>query len=247
MLIEQTIEKMRMMKMNKMAGSLKERISRPDHQNLSFAEFIGFLIDDEYQYRQSLQLASRTRRARFKETTACMENVDYQLKRSLTKKTMMDLAQNAWLRQHQNLIFSGPAGAGKSYLAQALCHHACREGFTVLYMRCPKLYQTLHVARADGSYLTKLKMIAKANVIILDDFGVTPIDEEKRQDLFELVEDRYGTASTIVTTQLPTEKWHQYLGGGMLGDSICDRLLRNAHKVKLTGDSNRPEIKNLTA
>ena len=246
MLIEQTVEKMLVMKMGKMAESLKERISRPDHQSFSFAEFVGFLIDDEYQHRQNLKLTSRMRRASFKEAQACVENIDHQMKRDLPKKTVMDLAQNNWIRQHQNLMFTGPTGAGKSYLAQALGHHAVREGFTVLYLRCPKLYQHLHVARADGSYLSKLKTIAKTNVIILDDFGVTPIDEEKRQDIFEIVEDRQGVGSTVVTTQLPTEKWHQYLGGGMLGDSICDRLLRNGHKIKLTGPTNRPDIKNLT-
>ena len=247
MLIEQTVEKMRMMKMGKMADSFKERLSRPDHQSLSFAEFIGFLVDDEFQYRQNLKLAGRMRRAQFKESSACVENIDYKMKRDLSKKMVMDLAQNNWIRNHQNLIFTGPTGAGKSYLAQALGNHACREGFTVQYARCPKLYHYLQVARADGSYLAKLKTTAKTNVIILDDFGVTTIDEQKRQDLFELIEDRHGLASTVVTTQLPTEKWHQYLGGGMLGDSICDRLLNNAHKIKLTGDSNRPKNINLTS
>jgi DNA replication protein DnaC len=247
MLMEQTIEKMISMKMGKMAESLRERITRPDHQSLSLTEFIGFLVDDEYQHRQNQKLTSRMRKASFKETQACVENIDYQMKRDLTKKTVLDLAQNHWIRNHQNLIFTGPAGAGKSYLAQALGNHAVRAGFTVLYMRCPKLYHYLSVARADGSYLSKLKAISKAKVIILDDFGVTPMDEEKRQDLFEMIEDRQGIGSTIVTTQLPTDKWHQYLGGGMLGDSICDRLSRNAHKIKLTGDSNRPTPKSLTS
>lgn len=244
--MEQTIEKMQVMKLHKMAASFRERLSRPDHGSLSFAEFMGFLIEDEYQHRQNLRLASRMRRAQFKQSQACIENIDYQFKRGLEKKTIMNLAQNAWLRGHQNLLFTGPTGSGKSYLAQALGHHACREGFSVLYMRAPKLYHHMQVSRADGSYLSKLKMIAKTNMIILDDFGVTPMDDEKRQDLFELIEDRHGTASTVVTSQLPTEKWHPYLGGGMLGDSICDRLLRNAHKVNLTGPSNRPEVDNLT-
>lgn len=243
MLIEQTVEKMRLMKMGKMATSLKERIARPDHQSLSSAEFVGFLVDDEFQHRQNIKLDSRMRRASFKETQACIENIDYQFKRDLSKKAVMDLAQNHWIRQHQNIIFTGPTGAGKSYLAQALGHHAVREGFTVIYMRCPKLYHHLTVARADGTYLARLKVLAKTAVIILDDFGVTPIDDEKRQDLFEIIEDRQGVGSTIVTTQLPTENWHQYLGGGMLGDSICDRLLRNAHKIRLSGDSNREIIK----
>lgn len=243
MLIEQTVEKMRLMKMGRMATSLKERIARPDHQSLSSGEFVGFLVDDEFQHRQNIKLSSRMRRASFKETQACIENIDYQIKRDLSKKTVMDLAQNHWIRQHQNIIFTGPTGAGKSYLGQALGHHAVREGFTVTYMRCPKLYHHLAVARADGTYLARLKALVKTAVIILDDFGVTPIDDEKRQDLFEIIEDRQGVGSTIVTTQLPTENWHQYLGGGMLGDSICDRLLRNAHKIRLIGDSNREIIK----
>jgi len=243
MLIDQTIEKMRNMKLGKMAESFKDRVSRADHQSLSFTEFVGFLVDDEYQYRQNLKLKNRLRKASFKESAACLENIDYKMKRDLEKKTILDLAQNNWVKNYQNIILTGPTGAGKSYLAQAIGNHAVREGNGVMYIRCPKLYQHLRVAKADGSYLKKLKIIAKTNIIILDDFGVTPIDEDKRQDLFEIIEDRQGTGSTIVTTQLPIELWHKYLGGGMLGDSICDRLSRNAHKIKLTGPSNRPEIK----
>lgn len=243
MLIEQTVEKLRLMKLGKMAESLKERVSRADHQSLSFTEFVGFLVDDEYQHRQNLKLKTRLQKAAFKETAACIENIDYQMKRDLEKKTILDLAQNHWVKNNQHIVLTGPTGVGKSYLAQALGNHAVRAGNTVMYVRCPKLYQHLRVARADGSYLKKLKSIAKTNIIILDDFGVTPMDEEKRQDLFEITEDRQGTGSTIVTTQLPVEHWHKYLGGGMLGDSICDRLSRNAHKIKLTGPSNRPEIK----
>ena len=243
MLIEQTVEKMRLMKLAKMAESLKDRVARADHQSLSFTEFIGFLVDDEYQYRQNLKLKNRLRKAAFKESTACLENIDYQMRRDLQKKTILDLAQNHWVRNKQNIILTGPTGVGKSYLAQAIGNHAVRGGNTVMYIRCPKLYQHLRVAKADGTYLKKLKSIAKTSIIILDDFGVTPMDEEKRQDLFEIIEDRQGTGSTIVTTQLPIELWHKYLGGGMLGDSICDRLARNAHKIKLTGPSNRPDIK----
>lgn len=243
MLVEQTLEKMRLMKLNKMAQSLQTRISRADHQDLTAAEFLGFLIDDEFTHRQNLRYQTRLRRASFKESSACLENIDYKLDRDLKKKTILELSQNHWIRNFQNIVITGPTGAGKSYLAQSLGNHAVKEGFSVAYIRCPKLYENLRVAKADGSYLKKLKSLVKTNVLILDDFGVTTIDDEKRQDLFELIEDRQGIGSTIVTAQLPSEMWHKYLGGGQLGDSICDRVLRNAHKLKLKGQSNRPQIK----
>jgi DNA replication protein DnaC len=219
MLIEQTIEKMRLLKLNKMAGSLTERLSRPDHQSLPVAEFIGYLVDDEYQHRQNQKMQSRLRQAKFKESQACLEDIDYSPKRNLTKKIVMDLAQNTWLRSHQSIVMTGKTGAGKSYLGQALGNHACKNGFSVMYIRCPKLFSLLKVARADGTYLSKLKSIHKMDLIILDDFGVTQIDEEKRQDLFEIIEDRYQVKSTIVTTQLLNSQWHEYLGGGMVADA----------------------------
>jgi DNA replication protein DnaC len=243
MLVEQTLEKMRLMKLSKMAQSLEARISRADHQDLTAAEFIGFLVDDEFTHRQNLRYQNRLRRADFKERSACLENIDYKLERDLKKKTVLELSQNHWIRNFQNIVITGPTGVGKSYLAQSLGNHAVKEGFSVAYIRCPKLYENLRVAKADGSYLKKLKSLARTNVLILDDFGVTTIDEEKRQDLFEIIEDRQGVGSTVVTAQLPTEMWHKYLGNGQLGDSICDRVLRNAHKLKLKGPSNRPEIK----
>lgn len=246
MLIEQTVEKMRSMKLSKMASSLKDRLARPDHQSLSLSEFIGYLVDDEYQYRQNKKLECRLRQAKFKESQACIEDIDYNPKRNLTKKIVLDLAQNTWLRCHQNLVLNGKTGAGKSYLAQALGNHACKNGFSTLYTRCPTLFSILKVARADGTYLLKLKSIQKMDLVILDDFGVTQIDEEKRQDLFEIIESRYKVRSTLVATQLSNSHWHEYLGGGMVADSICDRLLRPALKIDLKGDTKRPEGKTLT-
>ena len=246
MLAEQTIEKMMEMKMFKMAESFKERLSRPDHQSLSQSEFVGFLIDDEYQERQTKKLTSRLRVAKFKQAQACMENIDYQFKRGLRKSQMLDLAQMEWVKKKQNIAFTGPSGVGKSYLAQALGHQACLRGLSVMYVRCTKLFMQLTVARADGSYPSKLKRIAKANVLILDDFGLNSLDETNRQDLFELIEDRHGVGATVLTSQLPTESWHEYLGGGMLGDGICDRLLHNCHKLTLKGESYRKKSADLT-
>ena len=246
MLIEQTIEKLRLMKLGKMADSLKDRLSRVDHQSLSVAEFVGYIVDDEFQERQDRKMKSRLGQAQFKETQCCLENIDYDLKRNLTKKLVLDLAQNTWIRSHQNLVIHGKTGAGKSYLAQALGNHACKNGFSVLYIRGHKLYMALKVAKADGTYLAKLKSLNKKDIVIIDDFGVTTMDEEKRQDLFEIVEDRYNIKSTIITTQLTADQWHPYIGSGTIADSICDRMLRPALKLNLVGDTNRPLGKTLT-
>ncbi|MCB0411000.1 MAG: IS21-like element helper ATPase IstB [Bdellovibrionales bacterium] len=246
MLTEQTMEKMISMKLYKMAESFKERISRTDHRSLDKSEFIGLLVDDEYQDRQNKKMASRLRTAKFKEVQACIEDVDYKCKRGLLKKDMLELAQHHWIKKHQNISFTGPAGVGKSYLAQALGNNACRAGFSVLYTRVSKLLLTLITSRADGTYVNKMKKISKTDVLILDDFGITPLEEQHKQDLFEIIEDRHGVGSTVLTAQLPTEHWHEYLGGGMIGDGICDRLLHNCHKLKLQGESYRKKASNLT-
>jgi DNA replication protein DnaC len=232
MLVEETVNKMIKMKMFKMAESLKNRLSRADHGSLSQAEFIGLLVDDEYQERENKKMSARLKNAKFKQSQACIESIDYQ-DRNIKKKNILDLAQNEWIKKHQNICITGASGSGKSYLAQALGNNACRSGFTVGYARFAKLLMQLSVARADGTYMSKLKKISKLNVLILDDFGLTPIDDLQKQDLFEIIEDRYSTGSTIIAAQLPTEHWHEYLGGGMLGDGICDRILHNSHKIQL--------------
>lgn len=246
MLTEQTVNKMVSMKMYKMAESFKERLGRPDHRSLDNSEFTGLLIDDEYQDRQNRKMASRLRGAKFKQSTACIEDVDYQHKRCLQKKDVLELAQNHWIRKHQNILLTGPSGVGKSYLAQAFGNNACRNGFTVLYTRVSKLLLTLITARADGSYMNRLKQISKVNVLILDDFGLSPLEDHHKQDLFEIIEDRHGVGSTVITAQLPTENWHEYLGGGMLSDGICDRILHNCHELKLQGESYRIKASRLT-
>lgn len=247
MLNEQTVEKMVNMKMNKMAESFKERLSRPDHRSLSHAEFLGLLVDDEYQARQNKKMSSRLRLAKFKESTACIEDINYQHKRGLKKKDMLELSQNHWIKKRQSILLTGPTGVGKSFLAQALGNNACRSGFSVFYTRMSKLLLDLTIARADGSYANKIKKISKVNVLILDDFGLTPLENYGKQDLFEIIEDRHGVGSTIITAQLPIEHWHEYLGGGMLGDGICDRLLNNCHNLTLDGPTYRKNEPNLTS
>ena len=236
MLIEQTLSKLRAMKLSQMARSLEERLQRPDHRDLSVQELIGLAVDDEYTARENARLTSRLRGAKFKEKEACMENVDYKTARGFKKQSLLELAQLKWIDKKQNIAFTGPAGAGKSYLAQALGHQACRQGYRVIYVRLPKLLTALLQSRADGSYANLLKRFERAHVLILDDLGVSELKETERRDILEIIEDRYGIGSTIVTSQLPLKDWHAYFGGGRAADSLCDRLVHNCHRIELLKD-----------
>lgn len=233
MLIEQTLMKLNAMKLYGMANSLKERMSRPDHADLSVTDFVSFLVDDEWTDRQNRKLASRLRSAKFKDQQACVEDIDYETSRGLKKTKFLELLQNHWVEKHQNIVFTGPSGSGKSYLAQAIGNHLCRSGFTVTYMRMPKLAVLLTQVRADGSYMRTLDRIRKTRVLILDDLGIGTLSDQQRTDLLEIFEDRYAQGSTIITSQLPVSHWHEYLGGGIVADGICDRFLHNAHRVDL--------------
>lgn len=237
MILEQTLEKLRAMKMSAMARSLEERIARPDHQDLAVADLIGLIVDDEYRQREQARLTSRLSGAKFKERQACMEAVDYKTARGLSKKTMLELGQLRFIEKKQNIAFTGPSGAGKSFLAQALGHEACRQGHRVIYVRFPKLLTAVTQARADGSYANLLKRFEKAHVLILDDLGVSELRENERRDLLEIIEDRYGVGSTIITSQLSIKDWHGYFGGGRAADSICDRLVHNCHRIELKKDA----------
>lgn len=233
MLIEQTLEKMRAMKLHQMARSLEERMGRADHQDLSVPEILGFIVDDEFMARENARLEARLRGAKFKEKAACMENIDYKTNRGLTKQTMLGLGQLKWIEKKQNIVFTGPAGAGKSYLAQALGHRACRSGYRVIYVRLPKLLTALVQSRADGSYAQLLKRFEKAQVLILDDLGVSELRENERRDLLEIIEDRYDVGSTVITSQIAIKDWHAYFGGSRAADSLCDRLIHNCHRIAL--------------
>jgi len=174
MLLEQTIEKLSAMKLHGMVRSLKERTSRPDHVDLSVTDFIGLLVDDEWLDRHNRKLAARLRGARFKDSAACVEDIDYKTARGLKKATILELMQNHWLTKHQNIVLTGPSGSGKSFIAQAIGNHLCRDGHVVTYMRVPKLAFLLTQIRADGTYMRVMNRISKARVLILDDLGSAP-------------------------------------------------------------------------
>lgn len=246
MLLEQTHQKLVAMKIFGMAQALKERLDRVDHQSLSKAELIGLLVDDEWLHRENRKLTARLKVARFKERSACLENIDYSASRTLRKDQVLELAQNRWITAHQGILITGPSGSGKSFLAQALAQHACRSGFSAQYLRLPALLTQFVQARAQGTYDRLLKRLAKLSLLVIDDFGLATLTELEKQDLLEAVEERYGSGASILTSQLPISDWHEYLGGGRIADAILDRLVHSAHRIELTSrDSMRKERSSL--
>ena len=233
MLLEQTYAKLVEMKLYGMANAIKERLERVDHQSLSKEEFVGFLVDDEWLYRENRKLTARLKVAKFKEREAAIENIDYRTPRGLRKTQVLELAQNRWIAAHQSVLVTGPSGAGKSYLAQAFGLNARRNGFTVQYVRLPTLLAQFVQARAQGTYDRLLRRLAKTALLVIDDFGLAVLSEVEKQDLLEAIEERYGVGATLVTSQLPIGDWHEYLGGGRLADAILDRLVHNAHRIEL--------------
>lgn len=234
MLHQQTHEKLIAMKLYGMANAVKERLERVDHQSLSKEEFLGLLVDDEWLYRENRKLTARLKVAQFKQRAAAIENIDYRTPRGLRKTQMLELAQNRWISAHQSVLISGPSGSGKSYLAQALGLNACRNGFSVQYVRLPTLLAQFVQARAQGTYERLLKRLAKLSLLVIDDFGLANLNELEKQDLLEAIEERYGSGATLVTSQLPIGDWHVYLGSGRIADAILDRLVHNAHRIELS-------------
>lgn len=243
MLIEQTKEKLSKMKLHGMLRALEDRLTRSDHADLPPTDLLGLLVDDEWLYRENRRLSMLLKKAKFKEREACVENVEYPAHRGLKKTQVLELGQNRWITTHQNVLITGPSGSGKSYLAQALGNNACRQGTSVNYLRIPKLLFSLLRARADGTYGDLLKRLGKVQILILDDFALGTLDDQQKQDLIEIAEERYGTGSTIVTSQLPVGTWHEYLGGGRVADALMDRLIHNAHRIDLKSRKSMREEK----
>ena len=245
MLVEQTMEKLVAMKLKGMAESMRQWMDKPKEKEMTPLDLAGLLVDAEWRHREQRKLTGRLRTARFRQD-ACVEDIDYQHPRGLQKATMLDLAACRWVEAHQNVIFSGPTGVGKSYLACALGQKACREGYSVEYRRASRLYDELAQARADGTYFLLLRRLAKTAVLIVDDFGLEVLNAAQRRDFLEVLEDRHGNTSTIITSQLDTKDWFPIIGDDTIADAVCDRLVHNAHKVKLNGESLRKVKSNLT-
>jgi len=245
MLLEQTYDKLNAMKLYGMVQALRMCLSQPQEAPLSPADLVGVLADAEWTHRENRKLEGRLKQARFR-LPACLEDIDYQASRGLSKAVVLDLASSRWVTAHQNVILTGATGVGKSYLACALGQKACRDGHTVVYRRASRLFDELAIARADGTLPHLLKRIAKAEVLILDDFGLEPLGAAQRKDLLEVLDDRYNLSSTVITSQLEPKDWHPLIGDPTLADAICDRLVHNAHRLKLGGESMR-DPRRLTA
>ena len=237
MLTHPTLDQLNQLGLLGMAGAFGEMIDA-DAASLSHAEWLALLLEREISYRHDRRLAARLRYARLRHQAA-VEDVDYRTVRGLDRALFQKLAAGAWIDAHDNLILCGPTGVGKSWLASALGHRACRDNRSVLYQRVPKLFAELALARADGRHRRLMRGLISPQLLILDDWGLEPLDAGARHDLMEILEDRYGRRSTIVTSQVPVEHWHQLIGDPTYADAILDRLVHNATRIDLTGESMR--------
>lgn len=245
-MIEATMEKLFLMKLFGMTEGLKEQMNNPQYSDLSFEERLGILVDKETLYRENRRLKTLASKAHFRYPSACFENIDFRTRRGMTKDGLFRLCQNDWIRSHHNLIIIGPTGVGKTFITCALGTSAIRSGISALYVRMPRLVQELKVARADGSYIKLLQRLQRMKLLIIDDWGLNPFTDETRRDLLEILEDRHQMRSTIIASQLPIDTWHDVIGDPTLADAICDRVVHNAHKIIMTGESMRKTHAGLT-
>ncbi|MCA1807520.1 MAG: IS21-like element helper ATPase IstB [Actinobacteria bacterium] len=245
MLKHPTLEKLHALKLTGMAAALTDQSATPDITELTFEERLGLLVDREMTERDNRRMTSRLRRARLRHN-AILEDLDYRNSRGLDKGLIQSLASCQWVKEHLNVLITGPTGVGKTWLACALAHKACREGYTAQYVRLTRLLRELTIAKGDGQYAKLLTNLAKVDVLILDDWGLMKLSAENRRDLLEVLEDRHGRRSTIATSQLPIDQWHDVIGDATLADAILDRLVHNAYKINLRGESMRKQQAKLT-
>jgi len=237
MTVEETIDKLIQLKLPHMAKALREHLDRPG-SGLSVEECTGLMVDCEWTERESRRVGRRIKDAKLG-MQACLEDVSCDPARGLDKAVLRSLGTCGWVRAKQNVIVVGMTGTGKSYLGAALAEAACRHGYRALRTRVPRLVGELAVARADGTYTAALNRLAKLDVLVLDDLLIAPLKDTERRDLLEVLEDRYGQRSTVVTSQVPTKTWHEMLQDPTVADAICDRLVHNAHVLSLKGPSIR--------
>lgn len=238
MLTIPTLEKLKALKFHGMARAFEEQLNSSDSESLSFEERLGLMVDQETVERENRSLQSRLRQAKLRQR-ACMEDIDYRSSRGLDKSLTKSLSTCKWIKDHLNIMLTGPCGTGKSFLACAFGHRVCLEGYKVLYFRATRLFPDLAVARGDGRYTKLMNSISKADLLIIDDWGLSVLMDQERNDLLEILEDRHDVHSTIVASQLPADKWHEVIGNPTLADAILDRLVHNAYKITLKGGSMR--------
>lgn len=243
MLTQHTLTRLRALKLDGMARAFDEQLAQPASHALSFEERFGLLVDREATWRDTRRLERLLKQARLKFPGACLEDLDTRAVRGLDPRLVTTLASCDWVRAGQSVIATGETGLGKSWIACALGNQACRQGFSVLYTRFTRLLEELRIAHGDGSFGKRLSALAKTDLLLIDDWGLAPPSAKERSDLLEVLDDRVASRSTVITSQLPVEHWHEYLGEPTLADAILDRILHSAHKLALTGESMRKKVK----
>ncbi|MCX7169282.1 MAG: IS21-like element helper ATPase IstB [Proteobacteria bacterium] len=242
MLNHPTIDKLHQLRLTGMAHALASQNQSSEISQLSFDERFGLIVDSELTERESRQNAARLKRAKLKQA-ATPEDVDYRHRRGLDRALFARLMTGRWVSEHQNILICGPTGIGKTYLACALANQACRQNRSALYVRLTRLLPALAIGRGDGSYAKLLTKLANTDVLVIDDWGLAPLTDESRRDLLEIFDDRHGTRSSIITSQLAVKHWHDSIGDPTLADAILDRLVHQAHTLDLDGESLRKKGK----
>ena len=245
MLTHPLLDKLAQLRFHGMLAAFEEQMKMADISGLDFEERFGLLIDREMTDRENRRLTSRLRKAKLRQN-ACVEDVDFRHRRGLDKTLFLQLASCRFIAEQNNVIITGPTGVGKTYLACALGHNACRQGFNTIYTRLPRLLHDLSLAKGDGRYDKVLKSIARTQLLIIDDWGLAKLVKEQRHDLLEILEDRHNLRSTLVAGQLPVDHWHAIIGEPTLADAILDRLVHNAYRIDLKGGSLRKKHAKLT-
>ena len=245
MLMHPILDKLQTLRFFGMLSALDEQMKMPDIENLSFEDRLGLLVDREMADRQNRRFNTRLAKAKLRQN-ACIEDIDFRHPRGLDKPLIMQLASGKWIKQAHNVIIIGPTGAGKTYLACALAHKACQLDYSAMYFRLPRLLQQLDIAKGDGRYAKMLKTFAKIQLLVIDDWGLKKLVKEQSHDLLEIFEDRHRLRSTLITSQLPVDHWHEIIGNPTLADAILDRLVHNAYRINLKGESMRKSKTHLT-
>lgn len=246
MLNHPTLEKLRALRLEGMAQALEEQRRQADLSQWDFEERFGLLVERQWVWREDRALAARLHHAQLK-VAASLEDIDYRHPRGLKRAQMDQLRASQWVAQHHNCLITGPTGSGKTYLACALAHQACRDGHRVGYYYAPKLFRELHSAQADGSLMKLLQKLARAALIVIDDFGIASVTGKQYRDLLEILDDRHGRGATLITSQFPVAEWHGVINDATVADAILDRLVHNAYRLELEGESLRKTKASLKA